>query len=307
MTESEFVDRLCASIIDHQNIPKLQVERLVGPVLGIFLQDILDALALKDSLPHGKYEIVSPEWPLRIQEPGFQSTNIDWLAINRSNLSLLFIELKTSSSSIDKRQKDIYVEKMKKIRRETAGFLLQDIEEIAPKSAETKKYRHLISKARNLSFDFSACREVDLLYIVPKAGKQSVQADDVKWMISFEDLPELLPLHSGEAWSKLRPALIELDRGEARQKRTRPRNENEYHVRIIKEVLRHFPNKNPEKIFFGITGEGAMPNFEVHFTDGTIQPFHSSGTPYRVKRFKPGNLTGPIQWTDYLFNPRKKP
>lgn len=72
-----FVRRLMNEVLRLHRIPKVQVERIVGPILGLFLPQVLGALI--EAMPDREgFAVVSPEFPLKRPHSN-QSTNIDWL------------------------------------------------------------------------------------------------------------------------------------------------------------------------------------------------------------------------------------
>ena len=97
-------------------VPKVQVERAVGPILGLFIPEVF-------SEQHwGKHLILlGEEFPLRKPPvdgiPSFQSTNIDWLLYNMGDGELVFVELKMAETSFDDSQARTYLRVIDRIRR----------------------------------------------------------------------------------------------------------------------------------------------------------------------------------------------
>ena len=48
MSDFNFTKALAHQIVEYSQVPKLQVERIVGPVLSLFLEDILAQLLLEE-------------------------------------------------------------------------------------------------------------------------------------------------------------------------------------------------------------------------------------------------------------------
>jgi hypothetical protein len=71
--EDSFLEVLMRHIMDQVKIPKVQVERVIGPILGMFIAKVLSA-KLNDRM-----EMICAEFPLRKAPESNQSTNIDWL------------------------------------------------------------------------------------------------------------------------------------------------------------------------------------------------------------------------------------
>lgn len=93
-----FLSHLIAHLLEGCQIPKVQVERSIGPVLGVFLAEVLTATLKDDEALSGRYRMLCPEFPL-VKENSLQSTNIDFLLYNERRESLVFLELKTAGSS----------------------------------------------------------------------------------------------------------------------------------------------------------------------------------------------------------------
>jgi hypothetical protein len=65
MKETEFINELMRHIIDGVNIPKVQVERAVTPVLSLFIESILNKYFENNDEYSGEYKLISPEFPLK--------------------------------------------------------------------------------------------------------------------------------------------------------------------------------------------------------------------------------------------------
>jgi len=105
MNEMEFIKKLVKSIVDNKDMPKVQVEREISPILEIFIENLMSDLAKnKLFIERGSYKLVAPEFPLDNgkKEKGKnnqRSTNIDFLLLNKNTKTLYFVELKTDSKS----------------------------------------------------------------------------------------------------------------------------------------------------------------------------------------------------------------
>jgi len=75
---NSFAEALMTHIMEATMIPKVQVERVVGPILSMFIGDVLTATLRDDSRLSGDIKLIAPEFPLK-KEGNRQSTNIDWL------------------------------------------------------------------------------------------------------------------------------------------------------------------------------------------------------------------------------------
>ena len=142
-SEKRFVEALMKNILDGVMIPKLQIERTIGPILGFFLEGILSK-NLDVSVV-----MLSPEFPIRIHRlldsDKNYSTNIDWLMMDVDKKELLLVELKTSDTSLNKDQIEVYKNLQKLIAKEkSSSFLVNELERIASASQEHGKYKNIL-------------------------------------------------------------------------------------------------------------------------------------------------------------------
>ena len=104
-TSGLFVDELMRYVVDDLvKVPKAQVERVVGPMLGLFIGQVFSQM-LRDEV-----EIVCPEFPLRKKESN-QSTNLDWLLYAKNRDQFLLVELKTTDTTYGEDQANIVIAK----------------------------------------------------------------------------------------------------------------------------------------------------------------------------------------------------
>ena len=127
--QESFIVTLMAHIMEATMISKAQVERAVGPILSLFLPQVLTATFQEDPELSGEIVMICPEFPLK-KTHNRQSTNIDWLMFNKSRKMLLFFELKTSDTSVNDQQNAIYNERVRQIHASGGEFLVQDVEEL---------------------------------------------------------------------------------------------------------------------------------------------------------------------------------
>ena len=106
-------------ILEGTMIPKVQIERAVGPILSMFLADVLTETFKEDLELSGPIEMVCPEFPFK-KPDNKQSTNIDWLLFNPERCQLIFLELKTADGSVGAKQSALYQGK-----RQAVGFRLR--------------------------------------------------------------------------------------------------------------------------------------------------------------------------------------
>ena len=307
MNDNIFVKELCEKILEYRNIPKIQVERMVGPILSMFIEDILAEAFKNDKELSGKLEILSPEWPLK-KGKNNQSTNIDWLLINRKRNMLFFVELKTAVSSHNSEQLELYLRKKEKISNDNAEFLYTDIVKIAGATKERDKYDYLLKNINDKNFAFKKCKDSAIIYLVPEPLKRNLEGKSIDHILSFKDLPERIPGIFGESWELIHKALCELERDQKSIFQRSSGDQRGYYRQIISNISRSNPKNIPNHIRFGNIGTGNRPNYQIRFSDGTDQPFYSSGKPYTSKnQFKDCNLAPPIDWKDFVEKAESEP
>lgn len=215
-----FFDELMDYIMLGNMIPKVQIERNIGPIIGYFLADVLSQ-KLNESII-----ALCPEFPIRKARIGEannnQSTNIDWLMYSRDKNEIILIELKTTDTSYKHEQAKVYRALQKTIHdKQSAKFLLDELQTISEISNEGGKYRNVqTSLATNFDNDvekmtreLSTCKRARLIYLAPEVSRPAnwTDCDDATWL-SFSQLPETLGKHvHSEQWSILRKHLIQLD------------------------------------------------------------------------------------------------
>ena len=215
--KTPFFTALMQHLMQGTMIPKVQVERSIGPIIGFFLAD---ALATK---PDDDIVMLCPEFP--IQKTGNnQSTNIDWLMRNLDTQELLLVELKTTDTTFRPEQAAIYRELQSKIAREgSAAFLLDDLDAIGAASQERGKYqnvRNLLAQGFGASDDnelreaLGRCKRARVVYLAPQVSKPKdwpTHEEGWTWM-SFADLPASLDAHDyADQWPAIRNSLLSLD------------------------------------------------------------------------------------------------
>lgn len=208
--EVSFVEILMDCIMEGVMIPKVQIERAVGPILSMFLEDVLTETFRDDPDLSGSLAMICPEFPLK--KPGNkQSTNIDWLMYNTERKQLLFVELKTSDTSVDATQNAIYLVKQETIRNNGGSFLIEDMEQLMGSSTESGKYRYLLEKkVAPFRTEIASCSDARIVYLVPKSIEHKVKgrADRV---LSFATLSKFNPGPFAKEWSIIQSQLCALD------------------------------------------------------------------------------------------------
>ena len=190
-------------------VPKVQVERAVGPIVGLFIAELLSTKWNK------RVVTICEEFPLRKAPVNcihtYQSTNIDWLLYNLSDDQLVFLELKTADTSFDRPQEDIYRRLIMRIADCGSSFLVTDLEEIMCASLEPRKYEEVLKCVQDLRY--RNCRKAKLVYLAPAAvrdARREASESEVEWL-SFQDLPEEVSGELAVEWRIIRRHLVQLD------------------------------------------------------------------------------------------------
>jgi len=205
-----FIEALMDHIMEGVMIPKVQIERAVGPILSMFLADVLTETLRDDPALSGSIVMICPEFPLK-KADNKQSTNIDWLMYNKERQQLLFVELKTSDTSFDTGQNVIYRAIQDAVRSDGGSFLMEDLEQLTNASTEAGKYRYILEKRLSLfKTEITACRDARIIYLIPKSVEHKLQglADKV---FSFGMLSNSITGSFAEEWSVIRSHLCVLD------------------------------------------------------------------------------------------------
>lgn len=209
--ETKFVQDFMKHIIALTKTPKVQVERIVSPILGMFIEEIFNAKFKDDSNYSGKYELISPEFPLK-KGGNYQSTNIDFLLLNREKKLILFLELKTDSSSYREEQYDIYLKYKNRIEEDSARIFIADIENIKLNSDKSDKYKAICEKLEKMKEELKQIRKVALVYLIPaKKLSEFKKKYPGDLFLSFSDLPDKINHQYSEYWSVIRKDLLKLD------------------------------------------------------------------------------------------------
>lgn len=211
-----FFSALMVHLMQGTMIPKVQVERSIGPIIGFFLANALATRQEQDIV------MLCPEFPIQ-KASNRQSTNIDWLMLNRDTKELLLVELKTTDTTFRPEQAAIYLDLQDRIAQEaSAAFLLRDLDAIGAASQERGKYqtvRKMLAQAfevadEKLTEALSQCKTAKVIYLAPQVSKpKDWPADGQGWTwMSFADLPETLNEHEyADQWPAIRSSLVSLD------------------------------------------------------------------------------------------------
>jgi hypothetical protein len=206
---ASFVETLMDHIMEATMIPKVQIERVVGPILSMFLADVLIETLRDDPDLSGPITMICPEFPLK-KPDNRQSTNIDWLMYNTVRRQLLFVELKTSDTSIDTDQNVIYHDKQRAVISEGGSFLIEDLKQLKGTSKEYGKYQYILEKVSQYKDKISECHDVKIIYLVPKCVESNVQGHSDK-ILTFGMLSNSIAGPFAEEWAVIRSHLCLLD------------------------------------------------------------------------------------------------
>ncbi len=205
-----FLESVMGRIMRQTMIPKVQVERAIAPILGLFIAELL-SIKWTDDL-----KLICEEFPLKKVPPDGVatnlSTNIDWLLYSTVHDQLVFLELKTADTSLNREQEDIYRTLIRKVRECGASFLIDDLEDIRCASREPMKYDEVLNCAAGVE-GFRTCRKAKLVYIAPAVVRGAHHAptdSELEWL-SFEDLPREIHSAFAAEWRIIRRHLAKLD------------------------------------------------------------------------------------------------
>lgn len=286
-----FVGRLMDEMLRLQRLPKVQVERVVGPVLGMFLPDALGpclgALGATDG-----YEVVAPEFPLRRADNN-QSTNVDWLLVHRGLGLVVLVELKTDRGSMRDEQHTVYSAACTRITQANAGFLLDDLRVIRDASACDAKYDAFLAMCAPFEAMLTAAHRAALVWLVPQGTPVPTAAETVT--VNFCDLPPEVRGELAGEWPRVREGLVALERAvDARPSRaTSVQDTGAFARHILANLRRAGEVRVPLRFWLGRMGEGERPNYQVEFADGSVQAYWNGGACHAAGRFHAGNLGEP--------------
>ena len=290
-----FIEEYLQTLFEYNQIPKLQIERAISSLLSIYIEELVKQHLKNTSSPAYNLELITPEFPLKKQNN--QSTNVDWLLIDKKNLVLYFIELKTASSSYNLEQLGTYQLVKKFIQKFGAGFLYDDLRIIRNNPIEKSKYDFVLNKCEPFREFLKKINEVEIIYIVPTEIRNKI--DEVQ-ALSFSELPPTLDHVFSNEWKLLRDFFMSIDQTGKNRVTTSLNPGSKADLTKKLEMISEKCKKEPQLIWFGILGAGSHPNFQIQFTDGSIKPFYSSGKEYtKAPKFKSNNLRGPYD-LEYL-------
>ena len=213
--EMKFIKDLVGSIVKNKDMPKVQVEREISPILEMFIEGFMDELGKNGKVAEGSYKFIAPEFPLSNEDDSHRSVNIDYLLLNKDTNTLYFIELKTDSSSFKLEQYHYYLDVIaNKSTIELYDFLG------SLKNTKYKNYKKEIDQ--NITEEeFKNIRKIELIYLAPKKltlpnkrrNEKGQKAIEEINFITFEDLDKFNNINSEYSmiWKEITPILVDLD------------------------------------------------------------------------------------------------
>jgi hypothetical protein len=164
--ENKFVKTLIEAIVKNRNMPKVQVEREISPILEIFIESAMNKLAENRKIKSGQYKLIASEFPISNWESeNLRSINIDFLMFNESEKDLVFIELKTDSSSFETEQLKYYRDVVINNDPEKLYNFLEKLEH--PKYINYK--RIVDDKLTEFGIEkFENINQIEIIYIAPR-------------------------------------------------------------------------------------------------------------------------------------------
>ncbi len=220
INEGDFFKALMAHIMEGAMIPKVQIERAIGPIIGFFLAEALSRLMDAEIIT------LCAEFPIRKAQidpsdtGNNQSTNIDWLMFNLDKKELILLELKTTDTTFRPEQASIYQSLQTTIAAErSAGFMLDDLATIGAASQEKGKYQKVLEilerELPGFKAQFSECKAAQVIYLAPQATKpgnwdSAYPNPGWKW-VSFSDLPGEIEHPFAAHWPAVHQSLLSID------------------------------------------------------------------------------------------------
>lgn len=296
MEETAFINELMCHILEGANIPKVQVERAIGPILSMFIESILDKYFENHDEYSGEYKLISPEFPLKKENN--QSTNIDYLLVNKSKKILVFFELKTDVGSIGAEQMNIYFDFKKRIAEGTCKILRDDLENIS-RASKGSKYDYIASHFDTVIGKDTDIRKSIIIYLVPLAKVEKVKEEkEIDFVMAYNSLPTTINHKYAHYWSIMQKNLLKIDNHFQKANREVSDDPMISIIANIKSLSKSY-SIQPISFQIGIMGEGKTPNYQVKFEDSSIKTFRFNGKPHSVSEFKPNNLSKEYYWVDY--------
>lgn len=199
--QNNFLTKLLSELTHLNKVPKFQLERAVSPLLGIFILDIIN------NAYNSNCSISIPEFPLK-KSVGNQSSNVDWLLIDKKLEKIFLVELKTDKFSFDERQLNVYL-KIKNDLPDSVNLLFSNIAKIKEFSNRPDKYQELLNYLEDDMGFINSIHNLEIVYIIPSSIEKYLQ-DDIQ-RITFQNLPEISDPYFTSEWQQLKAFLKSID------------------------------------------------------------------------------------------------
>jgi hypothetical protein len=210
---SDFFEKLVEKLNSDYNVPRFQHERVLSPILGFYLEGIIEKYLSK------KYELITVEFPIlkrmietkeeaekaveAAEEEGEDEEEenelyicIDYLLVNKENETALLVELKTDCPKKKDKfftQADNYKKILKKIEEgeKLINFVPKDFKKKITKSISKKRERYNNQREKILGLGKIKIKEIEIMYIAPKSVIDLIKDKDfIKHKITFGYLLE---------------------------------------------------------------------------------------------------------------------
>lgn len=287
-----FINELMMNILEGAKIPKVQVERELSPILGMFMGAILTKKFENSDVFSGEYQLITPEFPLK-KDGNNQSTNIDYMLFNKTKKAMVLLELKTDPSSSNANQTDTYGLLKDKITESSAHFLKTDIDSIIQSTGKKAKYEYVAKRLEKTleGEELSKINQCTVIYLVPNAIKEVTKNNkSVDYVLTFKDLPQHIEHDHADAWQIISQYLHELDDMYEPINETDSMDAQSMIISHIQAYSKTHPQLIPDFFQLGVLGSGTKPNYQVTFKCGAVQTFRFNGKPHHLGEFKAINL-----------------
>ena len=206
-----FIETLMDTLMETSISSMAETERLLQPILNIFLPDVLSETFKGDAELSGPIKLISPKFPVK-KTDDIQSSNISWLMSNPNRKQLLLVAFKMTDSRMIDNQLQIYKFAQERVAIENSGaFLLEDLRLIKNTTSEPARIQFLLDqKIPAFETEVTACNQVKIIYLVPENLKHRVRGIADK-TLSFKDLSSSFPGAYTEEWNIIHKYLLEAE------------------------------------------------------------------------------------------------
>lgn len=206
-----FIETLMDAITETSMSSMAETERILQPILSVFLPDVLSEMFKGDAEFSGPVKLISPKFPVK-KTDDIQSSNLSWLMINPNRKQLLFVAFKMTDSRIIDKQIQIYKFAQERVAIESSGaFLVDDLKLMKENTPEPARIRFLLDqKLPTFETDIAACDQIKIIYLVPESLKHRTQGI-VDKTLSFGELASSFPDAYTEEWNIIHQYLCEAE------------------------------------------------------------------------------------------------